>query len=149
MTAVDEAAFLPGTPEVELEEHKDVLTGQGWPKMGRALLTNDRIVFVDQRFNEGAAMASGGILAGVVARKLQKRHEAKGAALDVPLASITRVARGQKRSNKKILVLELDGGERRLNEAFERWEPLLRRLLVERHAGNLVEDGEDAWRVTR
>lgn len=149
MTAVDEAAFLPGTPEVELEEHRDVLAGQGWPKMGRALLTNDRIVFVDQKFNEGAAAASGGILAGIVAARLQKRHEKKGPALDVPVTSITRVARETKRRNNKILVLELGDTERKLNESYERWEPLLRRLLVERHGGNLVEDGQDAWRVTR
>lgn len=145
---MDEQAFQPGTEEVELEDHLDVLIGGGQrARMGRALLTNDRIVFVDQKYNSGMAAASGGILAALLTDRLQKKHEDKGPFLDLPLTEITRVARAKKLLNKDLLVFEAGGVERRFNEAFPKWADLLRRLLVERHGKTVTEEGSDAWRV--
>lgn len=113
---MDDDAFAAGTPEAEHEHHGSALLGGKVAKMGRAVLTNDRILFVDQKYNQGRAAATGGILAGIVADKLQKRHEA-------------------------------GGSERRLNDGFKKWDPLLRRVLAERHGRRVVEDGSDAWRA--
>jgi hypothetical protein len=146
---VDESAFLPGTEEVEIEEHLDALIDGGQrARIGRAVLTNDRIIFVDQKYNSGMAAATGGILAALVTNKLQKKHEAKGPFLDLPIAEITRVARAKKLLNKDLLVFEAGGIERRFNEAFSKWAPLLRRLLNERHGKTITDDGPDAWRAS-
>jgi hypothetical protein len=146
---VDDSAFRPGTDEVELDEHAEVISGGNErARIGRVVLTNDRIVFVDQKYNSGAAAASGGILAALLVDKLQKKHEAKGPFLDLPLTELTRVARGKKLLNKNLLVFEAGGLERRLNSGYAEWAPLLRRLLEERHGKTIVADGEDAWRIT-
>jgi hypothetical protein len=145
---MDDRAFLPGTPEVELEEHKGVLVRGGLKsKLGRALLTNDRVLFFDQKFNAGAAGAVGGLLAAVVADRLEKRHKKGGPLLDVPLGEITRVTRATKFKNKELIVLSTPDGEHRFNEGYSAWAPLLRRALVERHGRTVVEEGDDAWRI--
>lgn len=150
MGGMDDTAFQPGTDEQELDQHKDVLSGEGRPKMGTALLTNDRIVFHDQRYNSTAAMATGGPLAGIVASKLEKRRQKKGrdAVLDLPVSEITRVSHAKKLGSKNILVFEAGGKERRFNDGYSKWEPLLRRLLTERYGRSITQDGEDSWRVS-
>jgi hypothetical protein len=45
------------------------------------------------------------------------------------------------------LVIEAGGSEHRLNDGFKKWDPLLRRILAERHGRRVVEDEADAWRA--
>ena len=64
--AMDEQAFQPGTPEDLLHDQATVLMSGGAlkNKRGHAHLTNDRVLFMDQRFNPTQAGAVGGLLAG-------------------------------------------------------------------------------------
>lgn len=142
-----EDAFAPGTPEVEIEQHKTVLLGEGRPKMGRAILTNERIMFVDTKFDTGVAAASGGLIGGAIAARLQKKHEERGPVLDLPLVEIERVSQAKKLMNKDIIVLESRSGVYRLNDGFKKLDSLLRRLMTERHGRIVTEDGAGAWRV--
>ena len=145
---MDDSAFTPGTPETELEGHKGVLVRGGLKsKIGRAVLTNDRILFFDQKYNAGAATAAGGLLAGLLAAKLEKRHEKGGPLLDLSLTEVTRVQRATKHRNKDLMIVEAGQEQHRFNEGYSTWAPLLRRLLEQRHDRTVVPDGEDAWRV--
>lgn len=144
----DESAFQPGTPETDLEEHRGVLVRGGLKnKMGRAKLTNDRILFFDQKYNTVGATAAGGLLAGLVAAKLEKRHAQKGPLLDIPLTDVTRVERATKGRNKDLIIVEAGGEQHRFNEGYSAWDPLLRRLLQERHGRTVVVESDDAWHV--
>lgn len=145
---MDEDAFQPGTPEVELERHKNVLVRGGLKsKMGHAVLTNDRILFMDQKYNATAATAAGGLLAGLVAAKLEKKHAQRGPLLDLPLGQITRVERATKHRNQDLIVVSAGAEQHRFNEGYSKWEPLLRRLVTERHGRTISPDGDDAWNV--
>ena len=55
---MDDDAFRPGTPEVQLQDLATVLMSGGpfSNKRGHALLTNDRVLFSDQKFD--AAMST-------------------------------------------------------------------------------------------
>jgi hypothetical protein len=149
---MEDQAFAAGTPEAELDNQQTVLMAGGplKNKRGHALLTNDRVVFSDQRFNAQQAGAVGGALAGALAGALEKRREGKGKEpfLDFPLTEVTRVAHAPKLTVRDILVIETAGGEYRFAQGFKTWNPLLRRALTERHGRTVVDDGPSAWRVT-
>ena len=139
-----EDAFAPGTPEVEIEQHATALLTDGMKAtMGRAILTNDRVLFVDKKFDGGV----GGAVGGPIADRLQKKHEAGGPLLDLPLEAIVRVSQAKKLLNKDIIVLETDSGEHRLNDGFTKLDSLLRRLLTERFGRTITEEGPGAWSV--
>ena len=149
---MDDQAFTPGAPETQLDNQQTVLMAGGpfTNKRGQALLTNDRVLFLDQRFNPEQAGAIGGGLAEALAGALEKRRQAKGKEpyLDLPLTSITRVSHKPKLTVRDIIVIEADGQEYRFAQGFKSWSPLLRRVLTERHGRTIVDDGGSAWRVS-
>jgi hypothetical protein len=143
-----EDAFARDTPEVEIEQHSTALLRGGIKAtMGRAILTNDRIMFVDKRFDTGTATAAGGVVGGVIADRFQKKHEAEGPLLDVPLTDVVRVSQVKRLLNKDIIVLETSSGEYRLNDGFKKLDSLLRRLLTERFGRTITEEGPGVWSV--
>jgi hypothetical protein len=141
--------FQPGTPEGVLNEQATVLMAGGplSNKRGHALLTNERILFMDQRFNPEMAGAVGGWLAGKVAEELEKHRKARPPMVDFPLTDITRVSLVKKMTVRDILVIETAAGETRFANGYKEWSPLLRRALTERHGRTVTDDGADAWRV--
>ena len=147
---MDEQAFQPGTPEDLLHDQATVLMAGGSLKnrRGHAHLTNDRVLFMDQRFDPTAARGAGGVLAGALAEQLEKRRKERPPMVDLPLTDITRVSHVKKLTVRDILVIETAAGETRFANGFEAWNPLLRRALTERHGRTVVDDGPDAWKVT-
>lgn len=145
---MDEDAFRPGTPEVELHNQATVLMSSGplSNKRGNALLTNDRVLFTDQRFDPTLSRGVGGVLAGALAEQLEKLRKERPPMVDLPLTDITRVSHVTKLTVRDILVIETASGETRFANGFKAWSPLLRRALTERHGRTVAEDGSDAWR---
>jgi hypothetical protein len=95
-------------------------------KNGRAILTSGRVLFYDQKFDPKFAFPVGGIIAAEVASKLQRRHEARGPLLDLPLSEIAGIERAKKGLNKNVLVIRTRSGEEhRLLDMFEDWSPHL------------------------
>lgn len=89
---MDETAFQPGTSEDLLHDQATVLMSGGSlkNKRGHAHLTNDRVLFMDQRFDPKQAGAVGGMLAGALAEQLEKRRKERPPMVDFPLTDITR-----------------------------------------------------------
>ena len=147
---VDDQAFAAGTPETELADLSTVLMGGGplSNKRGHALLTNDRLLFSDQRFAPAQAGAIGGPLAGALAEALERRRRGRPPLLDFPLTDIARVSHVTKLTVRDILVIDAGGTEYRFAQGFKAWNPLLRRVLAERHGRppdiHLHEPGESA-----
>jgi hypothetical protein len=151
---VDSAAFVPGTPEVELSvvkfasvlglEDRRVKGATGW-----ATLTNDRIVFDETKWNAGAGGAVGGVIAMHIAKRLQDRHaEKRGPLLQLPVADIRAASHSVYRLNRDVLDLTLaDGTECRLGTCFKKWSPLLQQLLPQRHGLTIIQTGPRAWRA--
>src|SRR5688500_8729713 len=145
-----EEAFQPGTPEDVLNEQETVLMAGGplSNKRGHAYLTNDRVFFMDTRFNPSQAGAVGGWLAGKLAEELEKRRKERPPMVDFPLTDVKRVALVKKLTVRDILVIETPAGETRFANGYKAWSPLLRRALTERHGRTVVDEGPDAWSVT-
>jgi hypothetical protein len=144
---MDDDAFLPGTPEVQLHDEATVLMASGAMKTlknkrGVAHLTNDRLFFNDQRFD-----TSLGGLAGTLSEALEKLRKEHPPMIDFPLTDITRVSHVTKLTVRDILVIETAAGENRFSNGFKTMSPLLQRALTERHGRKVVDVGEDAWRV--
>jgi len=147
---MDEDAFQTGTPEDLLHDQATVLMAGGSlkNKRGHAHLTNDRVLFMDQRFDPKQAGAVGGALAGALAEQLEKRRKERPPMVDFPLTDITRVSHVTKLTVRDILVIETAAGETRFSTGFKEWNPLLRRALTERHGRTVVDDGPDGWTVS-
>ena len=147
---MDEDAIQPGTPETLLHDRATVLISGGplKNKRGHAHLTNDRVLFMDQRFDPTQSRAVGGLLAGALAEQLEARRKERPPMVDLPLTDITRVAHVTKLTVRDILVIETASGETRFANGFKEWEPLLREALTKRHGRTLVDDGPDGWKVT-
>jgi hypothetical protein len=147
---MDEQAFRSGTAEELLHDQQTVLISGGplKNKRGHAHLTNDRVLFMDQRFNPSQAGAVGGMLAGALAEQLEKRRKERPPMVDLPLTDITRVSHVKKLTVRDILVIETAAGETRFANGFQAWNPLLRRVLTERHGRTVVDEGPDAWTVS-
>jgi hypothetical protein len=149
LRAMDEA-FRQSTVETELAHKATVLMG-GYllkNKRGHVLITNDRVLFTDQRFNPTSAGAVGGPLAGLLAEALEHRRKGRPPLLDFPLTDITRVSHVTKLTVRDILIIEAEGEEHRFSEGYGLLSPLLRRALTERHGRVVIDDGPDTWRVT-
>ena len=142
-------AFTPGTDEVELEHNGGTacsIRGERG-KLGTVVLTNDRILFSQQKF----ASADGGVLGALVADQLQKRSERKaGGPREVLALGELRGAR----LNRRRLLPDLyeftleDGSICWVSHNVRKtWDPTIRRLLAERHGRTVVDDGEESWRV--
>jgi hypothetical protein len=147
---MDDDAFRPGTPEVQLQDLATVLMAGGpfSNKRGHALLTNDRVLFSDQKFDAAMSTAVGGVLAGTLASGLEKLRKEHPPMVDMPLTDITKVSHVTKLTVRDILVIETAAGETRFANGFKDWSPLLRRALSERHGRTVADDGEDAFRVS-
>jgi hypothetical protein len=77
---------------------------------------------------------------------MQKRHEAGGPLLELPLASITRISREKKLLAKGRIRIATADEEHLFNEAWNEWSPLICNALVSKHGKQAIEDGPDAWR---
>ena len=148
--ARDEDAFQPGTPEALLHDQATVLISGGplKNKRGHAHLTNDRVLFMDRRFDPTQARAVGGLLSGALAEQLEARRKERPPMVDLPLTDITRVSHVTKLTVRDILVIETVTGETRFANGFKEWEPLLREALTRRHGRTVVDEGPDEWKVT-
>jgi hypothetical protein len=137
---MDDDAFLPGTPEVQLHDEATVLMAGGALKNKRGVvhLTNDRLFFNDQRFDTSL----GGLASAL--EKLRKEHPPM---IDLALTDITRIAHVTKLTVRDILVVETAAGESRFASGFKTMNPLLRQAITERHGRRVVDDGTDAWLV--
>ncbi len=147
---MNNTAFLPGGEEVQIDQRSRVLLMQPGQrgKIGFVSLTNDRILFSQQKFD---ATASGGVAAALVARGLQKHADKKagGPSEVLSLGDIRSAKRIRRplRGDLYEFTLE-DGSTRGIGASAARsWDPTIRRLLTERHGRALSEDGEGAWRV--
>jgi hypothetical protein len=147
---MDDDAFRLGTPEVELQDLATVLMSGGpfSNKRGHALLSNDRVLFSDQKFDAAMATGVGGVLAGTLAAGLEKLRKEHPPMVDTPLTDITRVSHVTKLTVRDILVLETAAGETKFANGFKAWSPLLRRVLIERHGKTVADEGEDAFTVS-
>lgn len=141
---MDDDAFLPGTPEVQLHDEATVLMAGGALKNKRGVvhLTNDRLFFNDQRFD-----TSLGGLAGTLSEALEKLRKEHPPMIDLALTDITRIAHVTKLTVRDILVVETAAGESRFANGFKTMSPLLRQAITERHGRRVVEDGADDWLV--
>ena len=146
---MDDQALASGTPEAEIAEQATVLMGGNAlkNKRGHLLVTNDRILFSDQRFDPATSGAVGGALAGMLASALESRRKGRPPLLDFPLSDITRVSHVKKLTVRDILVIEAGGSEYRFSEGYAAIGPVLRRVLTERHGRTVEDDGAEAWRV--
>jgi hypothetical protein len=140
---MDEQAFQPGTPEQVLSEQATVLMAGGpfSNKRGNAYLTNDRILFADVKFD---ANEIGGALAGW----LESFRKERPPMVDMPLADVTKVWHLKKMTVRDIIVVESSSAEARFSTGWGEWVPLLRRVLQERHARTVTDDGPDAFTVS-
>ena len=142
-------AFVPGTDEVELEHKSGIacsIRGERG-KMGTVALTNDRILFTQQKFGS----AQGGVLGAIVADQLQKRSERKagGASEVLALQEIRRARLNRRRFLPDLYEFTLEDGSVCWvsHEMRKKWDPTIRRLLSERHGLSVVDDGDEAWHV--
>lgn len=78
--------FEPDAAEAELGQKATVLVGSNVlkNKRGHLLLTNDRILFTDQRSDPALAGGVGGALAGAFAEGLERMRTVKPPLLDLP-----------------------------------------------------------------
>ena len=78
--------FEPDAAEAELGQKATVLMGSNVlkNKRGHLLLTNDRILFTDQRSDPTLAGGVGGALAGALAEGLERMRKVKPPLLDLP-----------------------------------------------------------------
>ena len=145
---VDAAARRPGSPEVELDRQDGVpvyIEGEK-NRMGNLALTNDRILFVDQK-----VLSSGNLVGDLIGAAIQERHERKegGPRELVRLADLRGAGLQQRRFVPDLYVLTLADGRtcRTHRKLRKRWDAELRRLVSERH-GRVITDDGGTWRVT-
>jgi hypothetical protein len=146
-----EEAYTPGSPEVELarEGGQPIKLEEERGKLGWVMLTNDRVLFTHQKFGSSPG---GGAIAGGVAAALQKRSEKKAGG-PRELFQLSEVGSGE--PVKRRLLPDMfqfnltDGLTCRLSDGLgEKWGPMIRRLLVERHGLIVADDGAGGWAVS-
>jgi hypothetical protein len=144
---MDDACFAPGTPEVELarKDGTPVAIEGERGKMAEIVLTNDRIMFAHESFG-----STGNIVGDLVGSALEVRSEKKagGPREIVRLAELRAGAMQHRKMLPDLYMLTRgDGTTCRLHRGLrKKWDPMIRRLLSERHGLSLSEDG-DGWRV--
>jgi hypothetical protein len=143
-------AFIPGTPEVELEKlsGQPVMREGERGKLGWIVLTNDRVLFTDQKF---VSTGSEGVLGDLAVQLLQKRSEKKAGG---PRAVVELAELRSAQDVKRRLLADLyeftmaDGSTCRVSKTVrDKWSATIRRLLTERHGRSLVDEGEYGFRV--
>ena len=92
--------------------------------------------------------AAPGVLAGAMAEGPEKLRKEHPPMVDMSLTEITKVTHVTKLTVRDVLVIETAAGETRFANGFEAWSPVLRRALADRHGRSVVDDGEDAFRVS-
>jgi len=139
---MDEAAFAPGTPEVELDRRTGMPVYVEGEKndMGDLTLTNDRIVFVSNKLG-----STGNIVGDLIGGALQ------GDQKQFEIAQLHDLRSGRMQSRRLVPDLyELtlaDGRTVRTHRKLRKhWDATIRRLLAERHGATVVVD-DDTWRV--
>jgi hypothetical protein len=147
---VGDEAYAPSTPEAEVGHRNGAAVSIGGErgKMGTVVLTNDRILFTQQKF---AQTGTGGLLGALVVDQLQKRSERKaGGPTEVfALPEVRSAYLKKRRMLPDLYEFELaDGSTCWFSKDIRKnWDGTIRRLLAERHGRTVVDDGEDAWRV--
>src|SRR5436305_5223689 len=122
---MSEAAFTPGTPEVELDRHTGMPVYVEGEKndMGDLTLTNDRILFVSNRLGSTGNLI--GDLVGSALQGEQKKHE---------IVRLPELRAGRMQSRRMVPDLyELtlaDGRTVRVHRKLrKKWDATIRRLL--------------------
>jgi hypothetical protein len=129
----------------ELDERSTVwVRGLTNSKVGHAILTSERLVFFDEKFDRSAGR---GILEDVLIDRLQKRHEEGGPLVDLALADLTGIAHEKKRMAKDRIKLTTADGDYLFNESWNTWSPLLREILTTKLSRRVLEEGSDFWRI--
>jgi hypothetical protein len=147
---MEDVAFSPGSPEAEIEQRSRVLLmPQGERgKIGFVTLTNDRILFSQQKFD---STPGSGAVAALVAHQLQKRAEKKagGPREVLSLSDIQSVRRVRRPLRGDLYEFTLTNGSTcgLGASAGKAWDPKIRRLLTERHGRTLADAGEGSWQV--
>ncbi|MCU1394183.1 MAG: hypothetical protein JWM34_2611 [Ilumatobacteraceae bacterium] len=113
--------------------------------MGTAVLTDQRLIFFDQRF--AANVGIGGVAGAAVAGALQHRHEADGPLFAIDLDQIVGAGQRRKMLNKDRIAITTGAGEVLLNDGWKRFGPALREAIAAR-GRTVVDDGAEAWRVS-
>jgi hypothetical protein len=145
---MDDAAFAPGAPEVELDArdglpvHVDGERG----RMGRVVLTNERILLTD------TVAGTGSVLGELVAAGVEARRQ-KAAGGPTEIARITELRAGrtqQRRLLPDLYELTLaDGSTCRTHRKLrKKWDTTIQRLLTERHGFAVTADeATGGWRA--
>jgi hypothetical protein len=142
--------YSPGAPEQEIDRRAKVLVmpQDERGKIGYAMLTNDRILFQQQKWDAGPG---GGALTALVADRLQKHSEKKsgGPREIVPLSNVTAIRRIRRVFRGDVYEFTFDDGSTCAVDATaaKKWNPMILRLLAERHGRTVNEDEEDAWSI--
>jgi hypothetical protein len=148
MRAVDDRAFAPGTPEVQLDEvpNQPIWSEGKRAKIGSVVLTNDRILFI----KDAAGAPPSGLVAQVLSAPLEMLAQASERAQVV----VTLPELAGARVVPRRLVADLydftlgDGATCRFGKHLrERWDPTIQRLMTERHNRPVVDEGTSGWRV--
>jgi hypothetical protein len=145
---MDDEAFRPGTPEVEINRKDGMpafVSGERG-KMGLVVLTNDRIVFTDKTFG-GATGNIIGDLAGSAVQAHKDKMAGGGGPRELVRLGDLRGGRLQRRRlipNLYELTLADGSTFRTHRRLHKKWDQTIRRLLSERHAPTVTDDG-DSW----
>ena len=147
---MDDAAFAPGTPEVEINRRDGmpVFVSGEHGKQGEVMLTNDRILFTDKTFGGAGVNIVGDLVASAVQTHKDKKAGGGGPRELVRLPDLRRGRLQRRRLLPNLYELTLaDGSTCRMHRKLrKRWDTTIRRLLSERH-GLSVDDDGDGWRA--
>lgn len=145
-----EEAFAPGAEESEIDRRSGAAVSVGGErgKLGWVMLTNDRILFTQQKF---ASTGGAGALGALVVDQLQKRSERKagGPSEVLKLADVRAAKLKKRRLLPDLYEFTLADGSTcwTSKDIRKHWDSLIRRLLTERHGRTVIDDGADGWRV--
>jgi hypothetical protein len=128
--------------EIELGHKQTALVEGSKAKLGRAVVTSERLLFVDTKFSAGPR----GLIGAAIVDALEQRHQAGGPMLDLPLTSITAVRREKKLLNKDRMAITTADGEYLLNDGWRDLGPKLREALIAR-GRQVTAAGPDSWSV--
>ena len=145
-----EEIYSPGAPEAEIDRRAKalVMPQDERGKIGYVMLTNDRILFTQQKWDAGPG---GGALAALVAKGLQSRSEKKsgGPREIVSLSEVSGIRKIRRRMRGDVYEFTMSDGSTSAVDAkaVKQWNGLILRLLAERHGRSVSEVGEDAWQI--
>jgi len=144
---MDDAAFAPDTPEVEIfrKDGTPVAIEGERGKMGEIMLTNERILLTHESFGPSGTLVGG--IVELAAEGVANRG-AKGPREIVRLSQLRAGGTQRRRMIPDLYMLTLaDGSTVRLHRVLrKKWDPTIRRLISERHGLTVTDDG-DGWRA--